>query len=310
MRLEWLQSFLSVVKHNSYSLAADEQFSTQSNISKHIFHLEQELGVSLFERSTRSIHITPAGQALIPYAEFIAKSYNEMLEMAETYKTERMIDLDIVSVPFMHIYDLPNCLINSSQLVSSLNFQISETTLSGVVNKLKETKMAIGILRACGVQLLSSRTEWAIFPFAQDEMVVMLSSTHPLSTQNSVSLRDVLLFPMIALQSCFDECKLVLKEHKLSPSQMQPSIKCTSVVSLMHYISSSLAISLIPGKLAQQYSLNQKVVSKPLIEHPDLSFVIAARKDLLSRHVSIEKLILFMLDNLKEYPPLPKNNVG
>ena len=58
-----LRAFEAAARRLSFSLAGEELFVTQSAISHHIQRLEAELGVALFERRTRAVALTPAGQA-------------------------------------------------------------------------------------------------------------------------------------------------------------------------------------------------------------------------------------------------------
>jgi len=58
-----LRAFEAAARHLSFSLAAQELFVTQSAISHHIQKLENDLGVALFERRTRAVALTEAGQS-------------------------------------------------------------------------------------------------------------------------------------------------------------------------------------------------------------------------------------------------------
>jgi LysR family glycine cleavage system transcriptional activator len=58
-----LRAFEAAARRLSFSQAAQELFVTQSAVSHHIQRLEAELGVALFERRTRAVALTPAGQA-------------------------------------------------------------------------------------------------------------------------------------------------------------------------------------------------------------------------------------------------------
>ena len=68
MNIESLKYFLTIEKHNSFSLASEELCISQSSLSKHIKKLEDELNCILFERCTRHINLTPAGITLKKYA--------------------------------------------------------------------------------------------------------------------------------------------------------------------------------------------------------------------------------------------------
>ena len=58
-----LRAFEAAARRLSFSLAGEELYVTQSAISHHIQKLEAELGAALFERRTRAVALTPAGQA-------------------------------------------------------------------------------------------------------------------------------------------------------------------------------------------------------------------------------------------------------
>ena len=63
-RLTALSHFAAVARTASFTLAAKEVHASQSVVSRSVLRLEDEVGTSLFERSTRSVVLTPAGRAL------------------------------------------------------------------------------------------------------------------------------------------------------------------------------------------------------------------------------------------------------
>ncbi len=64
MTFEQLESFLAAVRYDTFFDAAESLHITQSTLSKHIRKLEQELGLSLFDRSKRSASLTAAGHSV------------------------------------------------------------------------------------------------------------------------------------------------------------------------------------------------------------------------------------------------------
>jgi len=64
LALDGLRAFEAVARRLSFSAAAEELFLTQSAISRQIKALETELGAPLFNRGTRKVEITAAGEAL------------------------------------------------------------------------------------------------------------------------------------------------------------------------------------------------------------------------------------------------------
>ena len=78
--LKQIKYFQLVVKHNSFTAAANEGFISQSAISQHIKTLERELGVSLFNRTKRSIELTPAGEYFYKKSLILLEDYEAICE--------------------------------------------------------------------------------------------------------------------------------------------------------------------------------------------------------------------------------------
>lgn len=67
MELYQLQSFLRVADEGSITRAAEALCLTQPAVTGHVRALEREMGVDLFERTSRGVRLTPAGEALRQY---------------------------------------------------------------------------------------------------------------------------------------------------------------------------------------------------------------------------------------------------
>ena len=67
--LQRLQTFRKVATLRSFSAAALELSYTQSSVSEAVATLERELGVTLLDRSSRPVRLTPAGEVVLGHAE-------------------------------------------------------------------------------------------------------------------------------------------------------------------------------------------------------------------------------------------------
>ena len=73
-----LQVFISVADTDSFTAAGEQLFLTQPAISKRIAQLEEQLGARLFDRIGRQIHLTEAGQALLPRARAVLREMEDI----------------------------------------------------------------------------------------------------------------------------------------------------------------------------------------------------------------------------------------
>ena len=88
--LKQLKYFQSVVRLNSFSEAAEENFISQSAISQQIQALERELGFQLLERKNRTFTLTPAGEYFYQKSLILTADYERMCsEAAKIAKADR-----------------------------------------------------------------------------------------------------------------------------------------------------------------------------------------------------------------------------
>ena len=88
--LRQLKYFQSVVRRNSFSAAAEENFISQSAVSQQIQALERELGFPLLERRNRSFALTPAGKYFYQKSLILTADYERMCsEAARIAKGDR-----------------------------------------------------------------------------------------------------------------------------------------------------------------------------------------------------------------------------
>lgn len=93
-----LVSFLTVVKHKSFTKAAEILNVTQPTISNHISTLEETYGMPLFRRVGKAVVLTPAGRAFISVAERLLAAHEESIkEMAVFKESEPLLRLGLTA---------------------------------------------------------------------------------------------------------------------------------------------------------------------------------------------------------------------
>ena len=81
MDISRLKYFMAVTKTLNFTKAAEELYISHSTVSRAISELETEFGVSLFERSNRSVKLTSAG-------EYLAEQAQDLIRRADVLESE------------------------------------------------------------------------------------------------------------------------------------------------------------------------------------------------------------------------------
>lgn len=99
MEARQLTFFLAVVDHGGITRAAEALYVAQPSVSQTIRRLESSLGTRLFDRSGRSLVLTPAGEALVEPARQVHRDLIQARETVEEIKTLKRGRLDIMVTP-------------------------------------------------------------------------------------------------------------------------------------------------------------------------------------------------------------------
>lgn len=173
-----LKVFRVVARHLNFSRAAEELLLTQPAVTQQIKALEDEYGVSLFDRSGGRITLTQAGECLLPYAEKLKAISDEAYDVVAKAAGDHSGTLALGASQTIGQYVLPN-------LISAFlkeNPRVRVTALSG------NTDETLKALAAHHIQLAliegpALSKEFRVEPFMEDHMVLVVPASHEWADQ-------------------------------------------------------------------------------------------------------------------------------
>ncbi len=168
-----LRIFRTVAHHLNFSRAAEELLLTQPAVTQQIRTLEEECGVPLFDRSGGQITLTPAGEALLPYAEKLKAITDEAIAAVNDASGRDIGQLAVGASQTIGQYILPN-------LVARFLREHPRVTFTAVCGNSDEM---IGRLLHRRIQLALiegpvRRKDFHIEPFMEDHMVLVVPAGH------------------------------------------------------------------------------------------------------------------------------------
>jgi DNA-binding transcriptional LysR family regulator len=107
MNTRQLKYAVALAKNPNFSAVAESLGITQPALSKQISHLEQELGVKLFDRSTNPLQLTSAGEYFLREAETLLYREDQLLRSMEEFQSGKRGRLTIGISPFRCLYLIP-----------------------------------------------------------------------------------------------------------------------------------------------------------------------------------------------------------
>lgn len=145
MNTETLKYFLEIANGATFLDVSENNHISQSNLSKSISRLEDELNVDLFDRSGRKIKLTPAGISFKNDLEKIRPQVESMIHRVKSYANGTQINCTIYpDLNILHMrYHISCFLKNHPDIYIHLNFfQTQETMISNIENMTQDLIIA------------------------------------------------------------------------------------------------------------------------------------------------------------------------
>lgn len=146
MNLRELEYLVALAKHKHFGRAAKEVFATQPTLSIQIKKLEQELGVSLLERTNRRVMMTPIGEKIAAHARAVLRGAEEIKTLAQESRNPHAGELHIGLFPTLAPYLLPRIVPGIMKAYPKLRLILLEEKTEVLIEKLKEGRIDAAFL--------------------------------------------------------------------------------------------------------------------------------------------------------------------
>jgi LysR family transcriptional regulator, transcriptional activator of the cysJI operon len=186
-----IRVFRAVAHHLSFSRAAQELFLTQPAVTQQIKALEDELGVSLFDRGGGRIVLTPGGAALLPFADKMKTLGDEAVTAVASAYGESAGELSIGASQTIGQYLLPMF------VASFLHYhpKIRVTARSGNTDQMLQALVA-GDVQIALIEGPEQRRDIHIEAFMEDHLVLVVPGAHGWAGQE-ITLEELKSQPLL-----------------------------------------------------------------------------------------------------------------
>jgi len=274
IELRHLHYFIAVAEELHFSRAAQRLCISQPPLSQQIRGLEDELGVKLFERTKRQVHLTEAGKV------FLDRSYQVLAQLEQAIAVTQRIgrgEVGRLAIGFVGSATytvLPNILSVFREQFPAVELRLHELTTAEQIQALHHKQVDIGIVRSVIIEP-SLSTECVL----QESIILALPQTHPLSAQTKVSLSTLadesfILFPAKMGPIFYEQIINICQQAGFRPKVAQEAVQMQTIVGL---VAAGLGIAFVPACL--QNFPRSGVIYRPLQEQtPKTGLYLAWRQ--------------------------------
>ncbi|MDF2923148.1 MAG: LysR family transcriptional regulator [Paenibacillaceae bacterium] len=206
-----LQHFMEVAATGSFTKASERLRLAQPAISKSIQKLEEDLGVTLFDRSEKAAALTTEGRVLLKHAQTILgkveEARHELREMRDLQTGEVQIGLPSM---FSSAY-FPPIIKAFKKRYPSVHITVEEEGTVEIRSLIEHKKVDLGII---GYD--PNEQELEVDLLLTDELMLCLPMEHPLAARQSVTLQEVLREPLVLFKEGYFQRKLLEEASAVS----------------------------------------------------------------------------------------------
>jgi LysR family hydrogen peroxide-inducible transcriptional activator len=262
MTLTELRYIVAVARERHFGRAAETCFVSQPTLSVAIKKLEQELGVTLFERGAGDITVTAVGELVVAQAQHVIEEASKIQEISSQQSDQLSGPLRIGAIYTIGPYLFPEMIPRITSKAPALCMAIEENYTSVLTARLKQGDLDVVI-----ISLPYEESGIITMPLYSEPFVLLLPSSHPLNQPKHDIKRKELTSESVLLLGkghCFrdqvlDYCPEC--NHATDSSDSVRNIEGGSLETIRYMVASGLGITVLPCTAAGADRFSQRLVS-------------------------------------------------
>lgn len=254
MTLQQLRYAIGIAKVGSFNKAAEALFISQPSLTASIHDLEDEIGIIIFNRSSRGVTLTPEGEDFIAQANQLYHHYESLLENysnAEQKKKKFAVSTQHYSFAVKSFVDLVK-----RYNIDDYEFAIRETKTKEVIDDVASLKSEIGILYISEfnrkyITYLLKEHELEFHKLIDCHAYAYMWKNHPLAQNKSVNLEDLSQYPCLSFEQG-ESGSYYFAEEILSTNEYHKTIKANDRATMLNLMVGLNGYTLCSGIISEE----------------------------------------------------------
>mgnify|MGYP001276115339 FL=1 len=265
MTLTELRYVVTLARERHFGRAAERCHVSQPTLSVAVKKLEEELGISLFERSKSSIRVTEVGQRIIDQAQTVLDQVGVIKDLAQDGKNQLNSPLKVGAIYTIGPYLFPHLLPELRRAAPEMPLFIEENYTANLRQKLRHSE-----LDAIIIALPFDEPEVVTLPLYDEPFVVLLPADHPLTEKDEITAEEMVEEQLLLLGPghCFrdqvlESCPPLVDAITRRAGESQPGLvtEGSSLETIRHMVASGLGITVLPLSAATAIKYQEDILA-------------------------------------------------
>ncbi len=245
MNLRDLQYIIAVAETHHFGKAAARCFVSQPTLSGQIKKLEEELGVTIFERSNRAVRITPIGEEILLHAHQVIEQSEAMVQLALAHQDPMAGPLRVGAIPTLSPYLMPLVLAPLKREHPRLKLVLSEETTDMLIDRLHNHEIDTALLATA-----ADEDDFESIELFDEPFWFAYPSDHPLYLKDEITRADLEKTDLLLLaeghclaQQVMDICHFADRNN----TGEMADLRASSLETLLQFVGAGFGSTLVPA---------------------------------------------------------------
>jgi LysR family hydrogen peroxide-inducible transcriptional activator len=293
MTLTELRYIVAVARERHFGRAADACFVSQPTLSVAVKKLEDELGVSLFERGPTEVAVTPVGTDIVAQAQRVLEQAGTIKELAKHGKDPLAGPLRLGVIYSIAPYLLPALVPRIIRAAAEMPLIIEENFTYRLLEMLKSGEIDAAILA-----LPFSEPGLMMLPLYDEPFLVAMPAGHAWAAKKAIAAGDLKKETMLLLGNghCLRDqvlqvCPELMRFSSSSAEGIQKTFEGSSLETIRHMVASGVGLTVLPASAVPEKSKKGDLIAyRPFVAPaPDRRVALTWRKS-YTRGAAIDTL--------------------
>jgi LysR family hydrogen peroxide-inducible transcriptional activator len=263
MNLREIHYILTLAETRNFGRAAERAHVSQSTLSGQIRKLEDELGVTIFERTNRSVEITPTGQLILQHARLLMEQADAIEQVARAHQDPLAGPLRIGAIPTLSPYLLPLILLPLRERLPQIKLILIEEITETLLKRLEQHEVDAALL-ATSV----NAPDLIARPLFEEPFWLAHPRNHPLGNKQAITATDLEETELLLLSDGHCLTHQVMEVCRLAERPRQGAmadLRASSLETLLQLVGAGLGCTLLPALACRGEQPNDgPIVRRPL----------------------------------------------
>ena len=256
--LRQVRSFLAVARVKSFTGAASVLHVTQPALTVQIRRLEEALGVTLFDRDTRSVELTRVARDLLPPFERTLQDFDAAVGSARDIATQARGIVRLAALPSVAAGILPDAILQFRQQRPNVMFDLRDVIAGQVLTLVQSEQVDFGVMGGA-IKAVDVETVFE----AQDRLHVVYPKGHRIARLKKIKPAALSEFPLILMQR--DTSVRAVVDAGFHAAGLIPKATCEAIymMTAVGMVRAGLGLTILPGS-AREIRAEPGLLSKPI----------------------------------------------